>query len=308
MKPSGPKIARQSLLRSSPLFWIFSLGRYATIVVKSFGAVKSLGIGALVFCIVACVPYAHGKRMDAEGRERDRRIAALEKATQTDREILQQELLRAKTQLDQLQKLLDQATRVVTRNSADLGAQMQDVEARVSRLEGKIEETRQTLATSAKEADARAAALTKQASLEAPVAADEIPVDRVAHFAAIKASSQQQEWDKMRALVVEYLRRYPQDVRAGEAQYSLGMANLKQDRPAKALGEFRKVVAKYGTSEVVDDTLLAMAEAFYKLQACTDAKSSLQTLLRTYPKSILVPQAKSKMREYERSPRGYCTS
>lgn len=246
--------------------------------------------------------------MEEQARQSELRLAALEKATQADRQTLQGELERAQQQLDRLQKLLDQATRVVTRNSADVGAQVQQNVERIDRLEGRIEEIQQSLGTISKESEARVAAVARQAGVDAPIDDKTVPTDRTAHFAAAKQAAAQDDFGTARGLYLEYLKRYPQDAHAGEAQYMVGVSYLEQDRPAKALGEFRKVPAKYANSEVVDDTLLSMAEAFYRLQACSDAKAALQTLLRNHPRSTLVPKAKNKMREVERAPRGYCTS
>jgi hypothetical protein len=51
-----------------------------------------------------------------------------------------------------------------------------------------------------------------------------------------------------------------------------------------------------------------MAEAFYRLKACSDARTTLDTLIKTQPRSPLIRKAKQKLRELRSSPRGACSS
>ncbi|HJL23248.1 MAG TPA: hypothetical protein RMH80_13535, partial [Polyangiaceae bacterium LLY-WYZ-15_(1-7)] len=83
---------------------------------------------------------------------------------------------------------------------------------------------------------------------------------------------------------------------------------LEQERPASALSEFRRVITNYRRGDIVPRALFDMADAFYQLHACTDARSSLEALIQSYPRSSLVRQARQKLRQVRRAPRGYCTS
>ena len=116
------------------------------------------------------------------------------------------------------------------------------------------------------------------------------------------------DYDKARALWREYITRYPNDAKAGEAQYWIGASYTQQNKPATALGEYRKVISDYAKSSAVNVALYGMADAFYRLHACTDAKSALQALIKRKPESSLHDRAKKLLKDTTSAPRGYCTS
>ncbi|WP_216080506.1 tetratricopeptide repeat protein, partial [Shigella flexneri] len=74
------------------------------------------------------------------------------------------------------------------------------------------------------------------------------------------------------------------------------------------LGEFRRVVDNFPQSDAVDESLMDMADAFWRLHSCSDARRTLEALIQTQPQSPHVRRAREKIREIARAPRGYCTS
>jgi TolA-binding protein len=136
----------------------------------------------------------------------------------------------------------------------------------------------------------------------------QIPGDRAAHFQAGTDSYQAGDFEKARGLWREYLIRYPEDAKAGEAQYWIGASYTQQNKPATALGEYRKVIADFSKSGAVNVALYGMADAFYRLHACTDAKSALEALLKRKPEAGLTDRTKKLLKTVAQSPKGYCTS
>src|SRR5262249_15553125 len=116
------------------------------------------------------------------------------------------------------------------------------------------------------------------------------------------------DWARARALCREYVTRYAHDDHADDAQLAIGESYLAENRPATALGELRRVVSDYPQGDALDDALFDMGDAFYRLQSCTDARPTLETLTRRSPHSSLVTRARAKLHEVQHSPRGYCTS
>ena len=102
--------------------------------------------------------------------------------------------------------------------------------------------------------------------------------------------------------------RYPTDTKTGDAQYWVGATYLVQNKPATALGEYRKVIALYPKSPAVDTALYGMADAFYRLHACTDAKGALDALSKRKPAKALEDRVKQLGRVIKEAPKGYCTS
>ncbi|MEM9192779.1 MAG: tetratricopeptide repeat protein [Myxococcota bacterium] len=254
-----------------------------------------------------------GDQILEEGRERDERITALEEGTRREGDELTEQVDRAKRQVAELEQVLQKATKVVTRNSADLGLEVQALREQIGRLEGQIGELRNQIATQQRELqEERGALQAKILQIQQKIGMDveldpaEIPSGRNEHYGAAYRAYQSREYSRARAMFREYVNRYGEDDQADNAQYWVGKTYLAQERPATALGEFRRVISDYPQGDAVDETLLDMADAFYSLNACSDARNALEALIRAHPRSSLIRQARSKLREVQRAPRGYC--
>ena len=114
------------------------------------------------------------------------------------------------------------------------------------------------------------------------------------------------EMSQARALARAFVTRHRDDARADDAQFLIGQSYLLEDRPATALGELRRVISDFGSGDQVPHALLAMARAFYRLHACDDARSALDTLLRGFARSPVAPDARALLRDVQHAPAGYC--
>lgn len=266
-----------------------------------------LGVAILV-AAAGCYSKSAGERLAREAADRERRIVSLEEGMSAERAAME-------TKMAELERVLEQATSVVTRNSADIGTEVQRLREQIQVLEGEIAElrneltsTQRALSEQQQEIDRRIQQFARKAGVDMPVDASQIPADRAEHFAAAQRAQQGNDHSTARALYREYVTRYRDDARADDAQYAIGKTYMAEGRPASALAEFRKVIADFRTGDVVDRALFDMAEAFYALHACTDARSALEALISAHPRSPLVAQARTKLRDIQRAPRGYCTS
>lgn len=273
----------------------------------SQAAVLALCSASLTGCFL-WTTRGEGNELREEAEERDRRVETLEKGMRADREELQQKLA-------QLEEVLQQATKVVTRNSADLGLEVERLRAQLSTLEGQIAEVRnraeathRDFATSRSELERRITIIARKAGVDVTLSDSEIPADRGQHYNAGQSAFDAGQWSLARSLFREYVSRYPQDERADDAQYRVGAAFLREDQSASALGAFRKVITDYPQSDSVDEALFDMADAFYRLHACTDARTALEALIQGQPRSPLVGRARTKLRQVQSAPAGYCTS
>jgi TolA-binding protein len=261
-----------------------------------------------ILVTAGCYSKSAGERLAREAADRERRIVSLEEGMSAERAAME-------TKMAELERVLEQATSVVTRNSADIGTEVQRLREQIQVLEGEIAElrneltsTQRALSEQQQEIDRRIQQFARKAGVDMPVDASQIPADPAEHFAAAQRAQQANDHSTARALYREYVSRYRDDARADDAQYAIGKTYLAEGRPASALAEFRKVIAEFRTGDVVDRALFEMAEAFYALHACTDARSALEALISAHPRSPLVAQARTKLRDIQRAPRGYCTS
>ncbi|MFW6197949.1 MAG: hypothetical protein ACOC5B_03715, partial [Myxococcota bacterium] len=187
------------------------------------------GVAALVIALAGCMTRVEGDRLAREATERERRLTSLEEGIEEERTQLQEEVERAQAKVAELGEVLEQATSVVKRNSADLGQEVRQTKERIDALEGKIDELNHELEQMDKElgeqreeTEERITSFARRAGVDMALDDSEIPEDREAHFEAARESLDAEEHSKARALLREYLRRYADDDRAHEARYMLG--------------------------------------------------------------------------------------
>lgn len=275
----------------------------------------SISILALFSGCFLWTTTGQGKELTQRADTSDQRLSTIETGLAADRAELRNELEGAKTQVAELQRVIEQAASVVTRNSADTGAQVQTLTQQLGVVEGQIAELRndldaikRQLAEQRAEDQRRLDQIARKIGLDAPVDASQIPADKAEHYATAYRAHQAGDYSKARSLFREYITRYAQDDNADNAQYWIGASHLAENQPSRALGELRKVLSDYSRGDAVDEALFDMADAFYKLHACGDARTSYEALIRTYTSSPLIQRAREKLREVQRAPRGYCTS
>ena len=270
---------------------------------------------ALVGLLAGCYPQAKGVELEDQAKDQERRLKALEEGIAQQRSRMSTALSEAEGKVAELQQVLEQATAVVTRNSADLGSeviqlreQLQTVEGELAELRNDLQGTQRQMGEQQQQLDQEIRRFAQKAGVDMSLDDSQIPSDRSAHYQAGEQALQSGEHSKARALFRAYVERYREDDKADDAQYWVGKSYLQENRPANALGEFRRVISNYRTGDIMDRALFDMADAFYQLHACTDAKSTLQALIQSHPRSSLVREARTKVRSITRAPRGYCTS
>ncbi len=88
----------------------------------------------------------------------------------------------------------------------------------------------------------------------------------------------------------------------------IGMTYVREQNYQNAVGEFRRVIEEYAQSDAVDDAMFAMAEAFLSLKECQDARTLFDALVRRFPDSSLVGDARNRLRTLRRPPAAMCNS
>jgi tol-pal system protein YbgF len=207
-------------------------------------------------------------------------------------------------QLKRLRLIVDEATKVVTRNSADVGLTVQKLQQDLGQLTGRIDDLQHAQDALTKQfQDYRAASDAKLESLtNASTAAKNPPVPETADgvFAEGEKRLAAQQFADARRLFEAFVNRYPTDARAAKAQYDIGEAYLGEKRYANAIGAYTKVVDNFPKSDVVPDAMFKNGTAFYALHYCSDAKVYFQELLKRYPKTNWKQNATEELKKLQR--------
>jgi TolA-binding protein len=228
---------------------------------------------------------------------------------------LRTEIGTAQTKVSELESVLDRATKLVTRTSADTGAQVETLQSQVAAQEGAIAELQHELARmqnqlAEQQADfeAKMKKLARKQGVDAPLDDAEIPADKEQHWQAATRAYESRDFATARGYYRAFVTRYHDDARADDAQLAVGRSYLMEERPATALGELRRVIQEWQQGDAVPAALLAMGDAFYRLHACTDARTALDALIRAHARSPQANDARQRLRDIQRAPAGYCQS
>jgi TolA-binding protein len=267
-------------------------------------------LGTLSGCFI-WTTSGEGDQLRADVDAHTARIREIEKAQNDQLEQLRTAEAKAQKSIDDLEGVIDRATTVVQRNSADVTVQVSELQTKLAVVEGRMAELQFAIEELKKTAGSHggiASAGGTTAGGETPPADAQVPADKTEHYAAAYRAYSDRDFAKARNLFRAYIDKYKTDAQADNAQYWIGASYLVENRPATALAELRKVIESFRGGDAVDEALLDMAEAFYRLKACSDARTTLDTLIKTQPNSPLTEKAKQKLKDMRRLPKDACTS
>jgi TolA-binding protein len=245
-------------------------------------------------------------------------------ATQNDHEALASRLKdQDKGQDDQIKQLaadlaatrdrLDNALRANADNGSDLvseKARMNQLAGRLDEIAHSVDEMKSTVAAARTEIDARFDALKRtQDAIPTPTPPPPpvaFPPDKTQHYVAIENAGKRQDWPLVRTLGHEYVNRYGTDDKADDVLYLMGTADLAEDHPSSALGEFNRLLKVYPKSNVLDKTLFEMGEAYFAIHDCENAKLAFNACATRFPREKIGADAKGRVAAIEKAPDGTC--
>ena len=203
---------------------------------------------------------------------------------------------------------MERATGPLTRNSADLGAQMDRVEARLARLEGRVDDVghdldgqKRALSDLSASADVRFEGLTGASKTALPQDADD-----VLRLATSKMASD--DYVETRQLLRHFISTFSSDGRVMTAQILPGDSYFAEQKFAAAVVEYRKVIDRPEHKTVAPEVLYKIGQSFYHLKYCQDAELFLKSFLRQQPrheKAASVRKLLGLVGKFRRSP-GFC--
>jgi tol-pal system protein YbgF len=217
-------------------------------------------------------------------------------------------------QLKRLRLVVDEATKVVTRNSADVGLQVQKLQTDLAQITGRVDDLQHASDALTKQfQDYRAASDTKLEQLvNNSTAAKNPPIPETpdALYAEADKRLAAQQWPEARRLYDAFINRYPGDPRAARAQYNIGEAYNAEKRTANAMQAYTRVHDNFPKSDVVPDAMYKTALGFYTLKYCSDAKVWLEELLKHYPHTTWKKDALEQIRKigHDQKNKAVCAS
>lgn len=216
-----------------------------------------------------------------------------------------------KEQVIRLRKVLDEATRLLTRNSADVGAKAAKAEQDIAALQGRVEEIDHTLEQQKGEQsqlEGRLAALEQTQTKIVDKVAPTLPDDKEQLWAQAAQRLSSGQRDDGRRFYRVFIQRFPQDPRSAQAYLAIGMSFVQEGKYPNAAAEFQKLISSYPSSSDVPEAMWQLSLAFVQLHFCTDARALLSDLVRRYPRSPRASEARGELKTIAKLPRSACTS
>lgn len=261
-----------------------------------------LGLLCALAIVPGCVTAGEGERMQGEISKLRERLDAMDKRYRDSNE-----------QMDRLRKVLDEATALLTRNSADLGAKVAKSETDVATLNGKVEEARHMLEQIQQKQNAEAERLasleTNQERIVERVAPT-MPEDKDTLWREAQTRVAAGQREDARRFLRAYVQRFPQDARAPEAMILIGKTFALEGKHTQAAGEYQKLMDTYAKSPQVPEAMFQLGLSFVELRFCGDARAILQDLAKRYPKSNRSSEARARIKDITKmsKDRKLCTS
>jgi tol-pal system protein YbgF len=200
-------------------------------------------------------------------------------------------------QIKQLKAVLEEATKVLKRNSADLGADVDGLRADIRTANGlvtavnnSVNELKTAFDKYRKENDARMDSLeTRVGQIESGKPSANSSPDDLWRLGsqAFEASRYNDAIDIFKRLV----QTYPTNDRADDAQYFRGQAYTNMKDWDHAIGAYQQLYEKYPDSSLADDGMYFAALAAQELKNCTEGRTYLDILKKKFPKSNVLKQA-----------------
>ncbi len=245
---------------------------------------------------------------DAEARKK---ILELEKTMQSQN----QATLATLATLAELKKN-QQAVEAIAKNGlADTQTQIEVLKQELARLKGELEVASHNLdTTQQRQKDLYTDTDTRLRKLEStPVAATPAPVvaENAAPAVAEKNSQEYQLLELANGLSKEskhkdafnaydkFLKDYPGSILAAEALYGLGYSQFALKNYKSAIATQQKMLDVYPDSPKVPDAMLNMANSQIQLGLVPGAKKTLRDLIAKFPNSEVAPTAQKRLKALE---------
>jgi TolA-binding protein len=252
--------------------------------------------------LAGCVTSGQGEKMSADIAQLRQRLDTMEVR---DRDINEK--------VAQLRKVLDQATALLGRNSADLGARVAKSESDIAAMTGKVEEAKYLVGELQKQVSADSAALAQLQQNQQRIVdrvAPTIPEDKETLWKESQRRLSEGQREDARRFLRSFIQRFPDDARAPQGLLQVGISFVQELKHSNAVAEFSNLIQRFPRSPEVPEAMWQLAEAFVLLRFCGDAKAMYQDLAKRYPKSPRASQVRERMQSLQKilHDKNRCTS
>ena len=257
--------------------------------------------------LLGCVTTAEqGRRMKARIDAHDARLADLEARLDQQDAKLAEAMQRLDAKITEMNQALEKLGLAARKNDAEFGVTVDRMLQELQEVRGGLEQLRHELDRQAKdqaalkeEMERRFASLGGKEGLAAYEAEKEkakapLPEEPAKFLALARAHHEKKEYDEARRLYQAFLKKWPKDPLAAEAQFGLGQSWYEEGAWRPAILEFNTFRETYPKHAKVPDALLRIGDAFAKIDLKPEAGKFYDAVVRNFPKTKAAGEAKKK--------------
>lgn len=206
---------------------------------------------------------------------------------------------------------LDKATKLLSRNSADLGAEIEALSSEVAQLAGKISALQRDVETSQAdharmkaEFEERILSLNTRLAEAEKKALEKPPPPAMTKselFSAGATKFKAKQYAASRREFQKFYKENPAAARADNALYWIGTSYARENNHEKAIAAYQRVIDRHPDGDMVDDAFFAAGTAAASMKWCTDARAYFGVLVKRFPKSPFVRRAQDQLKRLKRS-------
>ncbi len=255
---------------------------------------KTYITSALVLLVASLAACGYPK---PEGEALRKEVDALKKELATNRE-------QAKKERAKLQKVMEQVTSLLTRNNADVGAQVERMDSKLAKMTGQMETAVEKVNKFQTKFDAfKAKVDVKLEGLSGQTAGNKnapVPTDKDQLFKLAQSKFAASDHQEARRLLRHFMERFPSDARLHKAQLTLGDSYFAEQKFAPAIVEYKKIIEQHKKSASVPDALFKIGMSFYQLKFCADAALFFRELRKNHKRHPQIKRAKKVLKLIKR--------
>lgn len=235
-----------------------------------------------------------------EGEVMQGQIAALDKRVATQEETLS-------GRVKQLDDSIDQATKMLARNGADIGTKVDGFSDELARFAGRLEMLQRTIDAARSELaqvkqdqtslSGRLESIEKQLGIvpgQPGEPSTPVTVDKTALFDGALQKLQNGKFADARREFRLFVQAFGQDEKADDAAFYVGETFFREKDYEKAIAEYQRVIDTWPKGDMADDAFQQAGLAALEGKLCLEAGAYLGELIRRFPSSPLIKTARAK--------------
>jgi TolA-binding protein len=268
---------------------------------------------ALALLPLGCIyPAERGKMLEERVDRLDEQRRELETEIKAQKNKLDE-------QVAQVQEALEKLEKAAHRTGADMGVQLDKVQADLMQLRGQVDTYTHQLTEMQAALDKLKAAPPSTATADKPGKEPETPAKKAEPdkptdrkgLAALVEKTLVDDPTSGKKLAEEWFKKFPKPDSVAEQKgwsplaarvhYQLGSALMGLKDWRAALAEFEDIYKSFGKSEEAPEALLKSSECFAALKMSEESRLALEEIINAYPKSEAAKTAKTRLAEMKKA-------